>query len=70
MRTLIIATLAAAVLPTCLAAAELPRKTTAPPRDVKVRPCPAYGAGFVKVEGSMTCIKLGATISVESGRSH
>jgi hypothetical protein len=59
-----------ALLPTCVTAAELPRKTTAPPRDVKVRPCPAYGAGFVKIEGSSTCIKLGGSISVETTHSH
>lgn len=68
MRRIIIASIVA-VLPTCAAAAELPRKATAPPRDVKVRPCPAYGAGFVKVEGSTTCIKVGGSISVETGRS-
>ena len=68
MRMFIVASLVA-VLPTCVAAAELPRKTTAPPRDAKVKPCAAYGAGFVKVEGSTTCIKIGASISVEAGRS-
>jgi hypothetical protein len=68
MRGIIIASIVA-VLPTCVMAAELPRKTTAPPRDVKVSPCPAYGAGFVKVEGSTTCIKVGGSVSVETGRS-
>jgi Porin subfamily len=68
MRRIIIASMVA-VLPTCVAAAELPRKTTAPPPDVKVKACAAYGAGFVKVEGSTTCIKVGGSISVEGGRS-
>jgi hypothetical protein len=68
MRRIIIASLIA-VLPAGVAAAELPRKTTAPPRDVKVRPCPAYGAGFVRLEGSTTCVKVGGSISVETGRS-
>jgi hypothetical protein len=68
MRGIIIASIVA-VLPTCVAAAELPRKTTAPPRDVKVSPCPSYGAGFVKVEGSTTCVKIGTSIRVEASHS-
>jgi len=59
------------VLPACAAAAELPKRTTtAPPREVKTNPCAAYGAGFVKVEGTRTCVKIGGTVSVEGGRSH
>lgn len=27
-------------------------------------PCAAYGAGFVRVEGSGTCVKLGGAIDV------
>lgn len=68
MRRIIIASIVA-LLPTCVAAAELPKKTTAPPRDAKVTPCPAYGAGFVRVEGSTTCIKVGGTVRVETTRS-
>jgi hypothetical protein len=68
MQRIIIATVAA-MLPTGIAAAELPKKTTAPPRDAKVRPCPAYGAGFVRIDGSTTCIKIGGSISVETSRS-
>ena len=67
MRTLIITSLVA-TLPACVAAAELPKKTTAPARDAKATPCPAYGAGFVKVEGSTTCIRVGTTVRVEVGR--
>ena len=29
--------------------------------------CAAYGPGFVKVDGSDTCVKLGGAISVEAG---
>jgi Porin subfamily len=66
MRHLIIATIIGA-LPICVAA-ELPKKTTAPPpREVKTSPCPAYGAGFVKVEGSGTCVKIGGVVRVEAG---
>jgi len=68
VRRIIVASIVA-MLPTCLAAAELPKKTSAPPRDAKVTPCPAYGAGFVRVEGSTTCIKVGGTIRVETTRS-
>jgi hypothetical protein len=31
--------------------------------------CAAYGPGFVKVEGSDTCVKVGGTISVGVGTS-
>ncbi|MHC2437795.1 hypothetical protein [Bradyrhizobium sp. USDA 4451] len=30
-------------------------------------PCASYGPGFVKVEGTDTCVKLGGGISVEGG---
>jgi hypothetical protein len=74
MKKIIIAVIAA-MLPTLLAAAELPKKSTetpqpAPqPRPVIGNPCAAYGAGFVKVEGSSTCVKVGGSVSVEAGRS-
>ena len=32
-------------------------------------PCASYGAGFVKVEGTDTCVKLGGGISVGAGMS-
>jgi hypothetical protein len=31
--------------------------------------CAAYGAGFVKVEGTDTCVKLGGAISIGAGTS-
>jgi Porin subfamily len=68
MQKIIITTIVGA-LPTCVAAAELPKKTPPPPREVKTNPCAAYGAGFVKVEGSTTCVKIGGNVSVEAGRS-
>jgi hypothetical protein len=68
MRNVIIATILGA-LPTCVAAAELPKKTTTPPREVKANPCAVFGAGFVKVAGSGTCVKIGASVGVEAGRS-
>lgn len=39
-------------------AADLPAKQAAPAADA-VRACPAYGAGFVTLPGSETCLKLG-----------
>jgi Porin subfamily len=70
MRNIMIAMIVG-LLPTSVAA-ELPRKTTAPPHEetTKTNPCAAYGAGFVKVAGSSTCVKVGGTVRVEGGRSH
>ena len=31
--------------------------------------CAAYGAGFVKVEGSDTCAKIGGAVSIGAGTS-
>jgi hypothetical protein len=31
--------------------------------------CAAYGAGFVKIEGSDTCIKIGGAVGVGAGTS-
>jgi hypothetical protein len=32
-------------------------------------PCAAYGAGFVKVEGTDTCVKIGGAVSIGAGAS-
>jgi hypothetical protein len=58
-----------AALPISVTAAELPKKPTPPPREVKGNPCAAYGAGFVRVEGTTTCVKAGGTVRVEAGGS-
>ena len=71
MKRIMIAVIVA-LLPTMLAAAGLPKKPSEappPPRQTLHDPCAAYGPGFVKVEGSSTCVKVGGSISVESGRS-
>lgn len=39
-----------------------PAKTTA-------NPCAEFGPGFVRVEGSSTCVKIGGSISVGVGGS-
>jgi hypothetical protein len=31
--------------------------------------CAAYGAGFTKVEGTETCVKIGGVIRLDAGRS-
>jgi hypothetical protein len=39
------------------------------PARAAVNPCAEYGAGFVRVEGSSTCVKIGGSISVGVGGS-
>ena len=36
---------------------------------VRGKPCAMYGAGFVKIEGTNTCVKIGGSVSVESSGS-
>jgi hypothetical protein len=33
------------------------------------RPCPEYGPGFVRVEGSSLCVRAGGSVQVEFGKS-
>lgn len=33
------------------------------------RPCPEYGPGFVRVDGSTTCVRLGGSVRAEFGKS-
>jgi hypothetical protein len=44
-----------------------PRKTLEKPLSRAPNPCAAFGPGFVKVEGSDTCVRLGGSISVGTG---
>ena len=68
------------VLPASRAPAEQPgfRSPTRPHRPGKMLPlkratsansCAAYGAGFVKIEGTDTCVKIGGAVSVGAGAS-
>ncbi|MPZ56197.1 MAG: hypothetical protein GEU91_06770 [Rhizobiales bacterium] len=70
MKNILLAVIVA-VLPTWVAAAEQsgqqPRRPSATLRPIKSNPCAIYGAGFVKVEGSSTCIKIGGSVTVEVG---
>jgi hypothetical protein len=36
-----------------------------PAKSAAGNPCAAYGAGFVKVEGSDTCVKVGGSFRVD-----
>jgi hypothetical protein len=62
-----------AVLPACAAVAEepvpRPAKPVAPLRPAGGNSCAQFGAGYVKAEGSSTCIKVGGSISVQAGGS-
>jgi hypothetical protein len=39
------------------------------PPKAAANPCAEYGAGFVRIEGSSTCIKVGGSLSVGAGAS-
>jgi hypothetical protein len=69
--TKIILALVVAMLPAWVAAAERqpPAKPSDPLRPVSSNPCAAYGAGYVKVEGSSTCVKIGGSVRVQVGGS-
>jgi hypothetical protein len=69
-----------AMLPATIAAADPPGalrldKATPPTKLLPVKGanagngCAAYGAGFRKVEGTDTCVKIGGAVSVEVGGS-
>jgi hypothetical protein len=74
MRNILLA-IVVMVLPASVAAAEQPGslKLDRPASSGKLLPlkgtgtvnsCAAYGAGFVKVEGTDTCVKLGGAVSI------
>jgi hypothetical protein len=39
------------------------------PAKAAANPCAEYGAGFVRIEGSSTCIKIGSSFGVGVGGS-
>jgi hypothetical protein len=55
-----------ALLPAAATAAEQPKKKPAP---VTGSPCAQYGAGWVQVQGTTTCVKLSGSIRIETGTS-
>jgi hypothetical protein len=62
-----------AVLPTWVAVAQQssqplknsPKSSALHP--IKGNPCAMYGAGFVKIAGSDTCVKIGGSVRVDAG---
>jgi len=63
-----------AVLPTWAVAQQSSQPPKKSPKSrtlhpVGGNPCAKYGAGFAKIEGSDTCVKLGGNVSVEAGGS-
>ena len=70
----------AVVLPSVAAAAEQPRlqkpdkaatsgKQLPLKRSNSANACAEYGAGFVRIEGTGTCMKIGGAVSVGAGVS-
>jgi hypothetical protein len=78
MRNILIALVIAAVsVASALAEPPSPNKRDQPaaagrPTSKRVgagNPCSAFGPGFVKVDGSETCVKIGGAVSVGVGNS-
>ena len=63
MRTLIVI---AALLPGMALAAEQPKKPA--PVPVATNPCAQYGQGWVQVQGTNTCVKIGGYVRIDVGR--
>jgi len=72
--------IAVVLLPASSAAAERPRAQK-PDKSISAgrqhqpkgartdRSCAAYGAGFVRVDGTQTCVKIGGAVSIGVGGS-
>lgn len=80
MRNVLLVIAVTAVLPASSAAAEQLRqqksdKSIAAGRQLPVKgaradhSCAAYGAGFVRVDGTQTCVKIGGAVSIGVGGS-
>ena len=69
MRTLLAVFVAA--LPIAVAADDTPRQppknAQTAPRPAESNPCAIYGAGFVRLPGTTTCIKIGGGVTVDVG---
>jgi Porin subfamily len=67
--------LSAAGAPAQQGGIQKPERTTPPAKMLPAKPatsansCAAYGTGFVKLEGSDTCVKVGGAVSVDVGTS-
>lgn len=60
------ALIAMTTLSVASAGPQLPARTQAPPLRPAPGPCDRYGAGYVKIEGSDTCIKTGASVQSDA----
>jgi hypothetical protein len=65
MRNFLVAMMLLALPMTAIAEDRQPAKPQ--PRQVKSNPCAAFGPGFVQVEGTSTCVKVGGGIDVGVG---
>jgi hypothetical protein len=65
MRKLVVAAMLMALPISAIAEDRQPAKPQ--PRQVKSNPCAAFGPGFVQVEGTSTCVKVGGSIDVGVG---
>jgi hypothetical protein len=70
---LVIAALVLSVFTVHAGQAEAPKPASGKPlpfkRATSGNSCAAYGPGFVKVEGSETCVKVGGAVSIGVGGS-
>jgi hypothetical protein len=80
MRNVLLVIAATALLPASSAAVEQPRAqksnksfSTGRPHQLKGArtddTCAVYGAGFVRVDGTQTCVKIGGAVSIGVGGS-
>jgi hypothetical protein len=71
MQRLFLAFIVVLILPTLVVAQQAGQQPTKPksstPRPGKSNPCAQYGAGFVQVGDTTTCIKIGAGVTFEGG---
>jgi hypothetical protein len=78
MRNILLAIVVAA-LPVAIAAAEQPGRQRPDPTPERLLPvkrdagagnsCAVYGPGFVKIDGTGTCVKIGGAIEIGAGGS-
>jgi hypothetical protein len=62
-----VAVIAAMALSPAFAAGPQPvPRNQAPPLRPAPGPCDSYGAGYVRIEGSDTCIKTGASVTTDA----
>ncbi len=60
-----------ALLPGVAAANDLPKKAQPKPKapQATANPCAQYGAGFVQVQGTTTCVRMNGYVRTDGGTS-